>query len=173
MSTKVLVVYATKYGATAEIAEKIGEVLNQAGVSTEVLPVNQVKDLSPFGAVVLGSAVYIGRWRKEAVKFVKANEKPLSRLPLWIFSSGPTGKGDPVELTKGWRLPKSLKPQFDRIQPREIVVFHGGIDPAKMKPLEKWMIEKVGAAAEDSRDWDSIASWAKAIASAIDSESGA
>jgi menaquinone-dependent protoporphyrinogen oxidase len=167
MSTKLLVAYATKYGATAEIAQKIGEVLNQAGLSAEVVPVNQVKDLQPYGAVVLGSAVYIGRWRKEAVKFVKAREKQLSQLPVWIFSSGPTGKGDPVELSQGWRSPKSLQPQIDRIKPREIVVFHGAIDPAKMKSLEKWMIEKVGAAAKDSRDWESITSWAKAIATEL------
>jgi hypothetical protein len=51
------------------------------------------------------------------------------------------------------------------------VVFHGGIDPAKMKPLERWMIEKVGAAAEDSRDWESIASWASAVAAEIKSDS--
>jgi menaquinone-dependent protoporphyrinogen oxidase len=50
MSTKVLVAYATKYGATAEIAEKIGEVLNQDGVPAEVLPVSQVKGLEPSGA---------------------------------------------------------------------------------------------------------------------------
>ena len=170
MSAKVLVAYATKYGATAEIAEKIGEVLNQAGFSAEVLPVNQVKDLGSYKAVVLGSAVYIGRWRKEAVKFLKGNEKLLSELPLWVFSSGPTGQGDPLALTNGWRFPKSLRPQIERIQPREIVVFHGGIDTTKMKPLERWMIDKVGAATEDSRDWESISSWAKAIASELGSE---
>jgi menaquinone-dependent protoporphyrinogen oxidase len=172
MSIKVLVAYATKYGATAEIAEKIGEVLGQAGVAADVMPVDQVKDLDSYGAVVLGSAVYIFRWRKEASRFLKANAKQLAERPLWIFSSGPTGKGDPVELTKGWRFPKSLQPQIDRIQPREIVVLHGRIDPDKMKGLEKWMIEKVGAAAEDSRDWEAIASWAKKIASAVASEPG-
>jgi menaquinone-dependent protoporphyrinogen oxidase len=173
MSVKVLVAYATKHGATAEIAERIGEVLEQAGVSAEVRPVGQVKDLDAYGAVVLGSAVYIGRWRKEASKFVKVNENQLSRVPVWIFSSGPTGKGDPVELTQGWRLPKSLEPIIDRIKPREIVVLHGGIDPRKMKGLERWMIDKVGAAAEDSRDWKSIETWAGAIASAVASESEA
>jgi menaquinone-dependent protoporphyrinogen oxidase len=172
MSAKVLVAYATKYGATAGIAEKIGEVLAQAGVSVDVLPVNRVKDLDSYGAVVLGSAVYIGRWRKEASRFLKANAKQLSDRPLWIFSSGPTGKGDPVELTNGWRFPKALQPLLDTIHPREVVVFHGGIDTSKMKPLEKWMIDKVGGATEDSRDWESIASWAKVIATVILAEPG-
>jgi len=173
MSLKVLVAYATKYGATAEIAEKIGEVLGQEGVAVDVLPVNQVKDLDSYGAVVLGSAVYIFRWRKEASRFLKANARQLAERPLWIFSSGPTGKGDPVELTNGWRFPKSLKPQIDSIQPREIVVLHGAIDSGKMKGLEKWMIKKVGAATEDSRDWEAIASWTKEIASAVASEPAA
>ena len=170
MNSKTLVAYATKYGATAEIAEKIGEVLSQAGVPTDVSPVNQVKDLDSYGAVVLGSAVYIFRWRKEASRFLKVNARKLAERPLWIFSSGPTGKGDPVELTNGWRFPKGLQPRLDNIKPREVVVFHGAIDPGKMKGMEKWMIDKVGADMEDSRDWDAITSWAKAIASVLAAE---
>ena len=172
MSTKALVAYATKYGATAEIAEKIGQVLADAGISVDVLPVNQVKELDSYGTVVLGSAVYIFRWRKEASRFLKANAKKLAERPLWIFSSGPTGKGDPVELANGWRFPKSLQPLLDTIKPREVVVFHGAIDSGKMKGLEKWMIQKVGASLEDSRDWEAIASWARAITSALAAESG-
>ena len=167
MSSKVLVAYATKYGATAEIAAKIGEVLAQAGIAADVLPVKQVKDLDAYDAVVLGSAVYIFHWRKEAGRFLKANAKLLAERPLWIFSSGPTGEGDPVELANGWRFPKGLQPLLDKIKPREAVVFHGAIDPGKMKGMEKWMIQKVGAAVEDSRDWEAIASWAGAIASAL------
>lgn len=172
MSKKVLVAYATKYGATAEIAEKIGEVLSQTGNSVDVLPVKQVKDLDAYDAVILGSAVYIFHWRKEASRFLKANAKLLAERPLWIFSSGPTGKGDPVELADGWRFPKGLQPLLDNIKPREVVVFHGAIDPGKMKGMEKWMIQKVGAALEDSRDWEAIASWAKIIASVLAAEPG-
>ena len=91
MNTQILVAYATKYGATAEIAEKIGQVLREAGLRTDVLPVDRVSDLSPYQAVVLGSAVYIGKWRKEAVKFLQANEKALAEKLVWLFSSGPTG----------------------------------------------------------------------------------
>lgn len=167
MSKQVLVAYATKYGATGEIAAKIGEVLTQAGLTVDVAPADQVGDLARYEAVVLGSAVYIGRWRREAVKFLKRNEALLSQRPVWLFSSGPTGGGDPDELADGWRFPKSLQPIADNIKPREIAVFHGAVDVGKLKPIAKWMISKVGAALEDSRDWDAISSWASNIASTL------
>jgi menaquinone-dependent protoporphyrinogen oxidase len=167
MDKQILVAYATKYGATAEIAEKIGEVLRQAGLDAAVLPVGRASgrsDLSAYQAVVLGSAVYIGQWRKEAVKFLKANEEVLAERPVWLFSSGPTGEGDPVELTQGWRFPGKLQPIADRIQPRDIAVFHGSVDANKLNGIERWMLKNVKAPAGDFRDWEAITSWAKAIA---------
>jgi len=167
MDTQVLVAYATKYGATAEIAEKIGQVLGQAGLRTDVLPTDRVSDLHSYKAVVLGSAVYIGRWRKEAATFLKANEKVLAEQLVWLFSSGPTGEGDPVELTKGWHFPKALQPIADRIRPRDIAVFHGAMNMKKLNLIEKWMINKVKAPLGDFRDWDAITSWARAIADVL------
>ncbi len=95
---KVLVTYGTKHGATAEIAERIAQVLRQAGLHTDVLPTDRVSNLRSYKAVVLGSAVYVGLWRKKASKFLKTNEEALAGLPVWLFSSGPTGEGDPVAL---------------------------------------------------------------------------
>ncbi len=164
---KVLVAYATKYGATAEIAERIGQVLCEAGLHTDVLPADRVKDLTPYSAVVLGSAVYIGLWQKRAARFLKANEKALAERPVWLFSSGPTGEGDPVELTQGWRFPKSLQPIADRIQPRDIAVFHGNVDIDKLNFVEKGMIRNVKAQFGDFRDWGVITSWATAIADVL------
>ena len=167
MDKQVLVTYATKYGGTAEIAERIGQVLREAGLRAEVLPTGRVGDLSSYKAVVLGSAVYIGQWRKEAVKFLKANETVLAEQLVWLFSSGPTGEGDPVELTKGWRFPKAQQPIADRIGPRDIAVFHGVLDKKKLNLIEKWMIKNVKAPLGDFRDWDAITSWATAIADVL------
>jgi menaquinone-dependent protoporphyrinogen oxidase len=167
MDSQVLVTYATKYGATAEIAEKIGQVLRQAGLQVDVLPADRVGDLSPYKAVVLGSAVYIGQWRKEAVKFLKTNETLLADKPVWLFSSGPTGEGDPVELTEGWRFPGKLQPVADRIRPRDIAVFHGTVDANKLNFIEKWMIKNVKSPLGDYRDWDAITSWATTIADVL------
>ena len=138
MEGNILVAYASKYGATREIAEKIGEVLRQAGLQADVLPVNGVRDIGPYQAVILGSAIYIGQWPKEAVAFLQVNEKILAARPFWLFSSGPTGEGDPVKLIDGKRLPDSLQPVVDRIQPRDIAVFHGNINLEKINRIEKW-----------------------------------
>ena len=170
MDTRVLVAYATKYGGTAEIAEEIGQALRRAGLRTDVLPTHRVSELSAYQAVVLGSAVYMGRWRKEAAKFLKANEQVLSQQRVWLFSSGPTNEGDPVELMEGWRFPGSLQPVADRIQPRDIAVFHGVLDEENLNFLEKWMLKKVKAPLGDFRDWDAITAWATDIADQLTTE---
>jgi menaquinone-dependent protoporphyrinogen oxidase len=172
MSQKVLVAYATKYGATAEIAEKIGEVLRREGLPTEVLPAERASDVGSYRAVVLGSAVYIGRWRKEAATFLKANVEVLAGRPVWLFSSGPTEEGDPAEAMEGWRFPQALQPFADRIQPRDMAIFQGAIDADKLSWVERWMIKMVKAPLGDFRDWEAISAWAAAIADALKETSG-
>ncbi len=167
MKTRILVAYGTKYGATQEIAERIGETLRQAGLQSDVQSADRVSDLSGYEAVVLGSAVYIGRWRKEAAKFLKTHEAALAQRPVWLFSSGPTDKGDVEELMQGWSFPGALQPIADRIRPRGIAVFHGAADESKMSRLDRWLLKNVKAPTGDFRDWDAIQDWATAIANVL------
>lgn len=167
MDTQVLVAYATKHGATAEIAEKIGQALHEADLHADVLPVDQVSDLSSYGAIVLGSAVYMGRWRKEAAAFLAANEKSLAERPVWLFSSGPTGEGKQDAFMKGERLPAALEPVAGRIGPRDIAVFGGALDAKSLNFFERFVVKKVDAPMGDFRDWDAITSWASAVADAL------
>jgi menaquinone-dependent protoporphyrinogen oxidase len=168
MDKNILVTYASKYGATKEIAVKIGEVLRQAGLPVDVWPVAGIRELTRYRVVILGSAVYVGKWQKEAVKFLQENENILAERPVWIFSSGPTGTGDPVELVEGARLPAELQTVADHIQPRDIAVFHGYINPDKINFIEKWAIKSlVKKPFGDFRDWDAIAAWATSIAESL------
>jgi menaquinone-dependent protoporphyrinogen oxidase len=167
MGSKVLVVYATKYGATAEIAGKIGEVLRGAELEVDVAAVDRAGEVDRYAAVVLGSAVYISSWRKEASTFLKANEQLLAGLPVWLFSSGPTGDGDPAVLLKGWRFPQGLQPIADNIKPRDIAVFGGALNPKKLNAIEKFMIKNVKAPMGDFRDWAATTTWATGIAEAL------
>lgn len=171
MEGKVLVAYGSKYGSTAEIAEKIGETLRQAGLLADVSPVGKVGDLSTYNAFVIGSGVYIGLWRKDAVKFVLSNEKTLAEKPVWIFSSGPTGQDDDAFMNDA-NLPKKLKDVAARIKPRDIVIFKGAVESERMSGFDKWIIKKVEASKEvttlgDFRQWDVITAWANKIAAAL------
>lgn len=168
MDGKILVAYASKYGATKEIAEKIGAVLRQAGLQVNVLPADAKLDPAAYRVVILGSAVYIGKWQKEAVAFLQANEKALAERPVWIFSSGPSGEGNPAELVEGWRLPSDVQPVADRIHPRDVAIFHGNINLAKLNFMEKFAIKNVVKKPfGDFRDWKMIEAWANSIAAAL------
>ncbi|MFN2225008.1 MAG: flavodoxin domain-containing protein [Anaerolineae bacterium] len=169
MSDKVLVAYGSKYGSTAEIADAIGQVLREAGFDADVRSAETVQDLASYQAVVLGSGVYAGMWRKEAAEFLEAHQAELAERPVWLFSSGPSGKGDPVELLDGWRFPDAQKPIADRISPRDMAVFHGNIDRDKLNLAEKLIVKAVKGEFGDFRDWEAIHSWASGVASALSS----
>jgi menaquinone-dependent protoporphyrinogen oxidase len=170
MSSQMLVAYASKYGATQEIAEKIADVLREAHLTVDVLPADEVNMANTYRGVVLGSAVYAGQWRKEAVAMLETMERTLAERPVWLFSSGPTGEGDADHLLKGWRFPAAQQPIADRIQPREITVFHGDIEMNKLNFGEKLIIKGVRAQTGDYRDWEAIKAWARQIAHVMRTE---
>jgi len=168
MKDRILVTYASKHGATKEIAEEIADVFIENYIPVDVLPINEVDNLVDYSAVIIGSAVYIGQWRKEAVQFLKRNSVALAARPTWLFSTGPTGEGDPVELLDGWRYPKAIKPMIERIEPRDITVFHGVLDVDDLNFLERYMVKNINAAIGDYRDWDAIDAWAESIITELD-----
>ncbi len=92
MSDRLLVAYATKYGATAEIAEKIGAVLHEEGFHVDVMEAAEVRDVVPYVAVVVGSAVYAGSWRKEAAELLTQHAGELAERPVWLSPAGPPAR---------------------------------------------------------------------------------
>lgn len=91
---KTVVVYASKYGSTKGIAEFIAEKLRQHGTQADAQEVSQVHNLEDYDAFVIGSAVYMAHWLKEATEFVTRNRAVLASHPVWLFSSGPLGHRD-------------------------------------------------------------------------------
>ena len=167
MSEKMLVTYASKYGSTAEIAQTIAKTIRQAGLMVEIMPVEEVESLETYSSIVLGSAVYAGQWRKEAASFLKDHHQQLSRKKVWLFSSGPTGEGDPQELMNGWTFPEGLAPVAENLQPEDIAFFHGVLDEDRLGFAEKLIVKGLKAPLGDFRDWEVISCWAETIASKI------
>lgn len=173
MNHHVLVTYASKYGATKEIAERIGEVLSGAGLAVDLRPVGEADDPAGYDAVVLGSAVYGGNWRDEAAAYLNDNVAPLTNREVWLFSSGPTGEGEPSSLVHGWGFPEDLQGVASIIHPNDIVLFGGKLDMRKLNLIEKLMVRVMKAPPGDFRDWDAIERWAEGIAGALNEKAGA
>ena len=163
MEKKVLVVYASKYGATREIAQRISEWLTEAGLDTRFEPAGSVREIEPFDAVVLGSALYMFQWRREARHFLNRFKKDLASKSVWLFGSGPTEPGDPIELLEGKIMNSRMQTLVDSIHPVDVTVFGGVMNLDKLNFFERWVIKKMKAPTGDFRNWESIRSWTDTI----------
>ena len=165
---KILVAYASRHGATGEIAEKIGSILQTRGYTTDISPMDAVTDLHAYDCLVLGSAIYAGKWMKPVMEVLEKEADWLAQKSVWLFSSGPTGAGDATALLQGWIAPEDLRPLFDRIKPRGVALFHGAIDPDKLNFAEKEIVRKFNAPVGDFRNWKEIMDWAYKIQPELD-----
>lgn len=167
----VLVAYASKHGATAEIAERVASTLSASGRAAEAHPVDAVGDLTGYEAFVLGSALYFGHWLKPLTSFVRNHSEELATRPVWLFSSGPLG----TETTEPDGHEKVDEAEFAELEDlrktahaRDHRAFKGVLDPGRLTVLER-TIRRLPAGrrllpAGDFRDWAEIDGWAGEIA---------
>lgn len=160
---RVLVTYATKHGSTREIAEAIAATISGHGIAAEVLPVEDVGEIASNDAVVLGSAIYMGRWLKEATEFTRRHRASLAERPLWLFSSGPLG----TEVVDTEEQPKELSELLEMLEPRDHRLFYGALTKDALGFGERTVVKAVKAPEGDFRDWDEIQAWAAAIAAEL------
>jgi menaquinone-dependent protoporphyrinogen oxidase len=159
---KVLLVVASKHGATLEIAERIRTTLEAATLAVDLRAPEAVETLAGYDAVVCGSAVYVGRWLGPAKAFVERHRAALLERPVWLFSSGPIGDpplppGEPADVA-GLR---------EATHARDHRLFGGRLDKHELSLGEKVVVVGVRAPEGDFRPWDEVEAWAATIASAL------
>ena len=158
MSKSVLVAYATRYGSTQEVAEAIGEVLREQGLEVEVQPLRQVRSLEGYGAVVLGAALYMYRWHKDARRFLSRQRKALEGLPVAVFALGPVK--DPRD-EEEWRNSRAqLDSELEKhpwLKAVAVEIMGGKFDPATLRfPMN---LLARSEPASYIRDWTAIRAW--------------
>ncbi|MFF0268215.1 flavodoxin domain-containing protein [Kribbella sp. NPDC004536] len=163
MSKKILVAYASKMGGTAGIAEVIGDELRAHGHHVDVLNVAGVEDITSYDAVVLGSAIYIRRWRREAVRFLRHHVEELRRRQVWLFHSGPVGPDKDQEQA----MPPAVRRLAHQIGATPAVTFAGRLEPATATGFLARRLAS-GSLAGDARDWDKIRVWSADISAAVE-----
>jgi menaquinone-dependent protoporphyrinogen oxidase len=156
----VLVACASKHGATTEIAEALGRELCARGIDADVRSAEEVDGVGAYDAVVLGSAVYMGRWLPAARAIAEVYAGELAARPTWLFSSGPTGN-PPRPLDE-----PELADIVERVHARGHRTFAGKLARADLSFGERSIVRLVKAADGDYRDWDDVAAFAEEIAAA-------
>ena len=169
----VLVAYASRHGATREIAERIAQTIAAAGLDAEAVPAASVRGLATYDAFVIGSAAYMFHWEKAAAVLVRRNRAVLAAKPVWLFSSGPLGT-EPLDAQgrdqKDAAIPKEIPELRDAVNARDHRVFFGAYErDRKVIGLAERFVGLMPAARDalpvgDFRDWTEIEAWAAGIA---------
>lgn len=156
-----LVAYGTKHGSTREVADAVAATLRGHGLQVETLPAADVDDLDPYAGVVVGGAIYMGRWHLDAMRFLERHRAALAGLPVAVFGMGPrTMEAHDVAGSRA-QLVKALD-KVPEVEPVAIVIFGGAVDPRMLRfPLNRMP-------AADARDWKAIRAWSDEVAAAFD-----
>jgi menaquinone-dependent protoporphyrinogen oxidase len=165
--SKILVTYASRAGSTAEIADAIGKTLAESGASVDILPMNEVNDLSSYQAVVAGSAIRGSKWLPEAVQFMQTHRTDLSKKRVVEFTVCIT-----LAMSNGTRYRQAVSdwvaPIRALVPPVSEGLFAGVLDFSKLPINWDTLMLRLTVALGifprgDRRDWNAVRAWAESL----------
>jgi menaquinone-dependent protoporphyrinogen oxidase len=166
MRHRTLIAYASRAGATADVAGAIGDVLRICGIDADVRPIKDVRSFEGYDSLVAGSAIWVGKPLPEMLRFLQQHRDCLARVPVAYFilcDTLRTYTPSNRQIALGYAVPlREIK------EPIELGMFAGRRDFSRMNPLVRWLLMRViGLEEGDWRDWDQIRAWASRTAEHI------
>lgn len=166
MSTSILVAYATRYGSTQEVAEVVATTLREKGLEVAIQPMRDILSLEGYHAVVLGAALYMNHWHKDALHFLSRYHEALTERPVAIFALGPIHTDEKEWQGAREQLDKELE-KFPWLTPIALEIFGGKFDPAKLRFPYNLLPGLKNMPVSDVRDWTAIRAWASDLATKL------
>jgi menaquinone-dependent protoporphyrinogen oxidase len=148
MAVSTLIAYATEHDSTHQAAELVAEVLREEGLLVDVRPAADVTDVDRYAVVVIGGALYIGRWHRDAREFLSRHRAALAQLPVFVFGMGPLEMVDELIADSRKQLDHALR-QVPEVQPIGVEIFGG-------------VVRSV-----DARDPEAVRAWAHDVAAVV------
>jgi menaquinone-dependent protoporphyrinogen oxidase len=171
LSKRILVTYSSRTGTTAGVANEIAKTLSENGSQVDVLPMKDVKDLTGYSSVVVGSAIQAAQWLPEAVQFIQTHQNTMKNVPVAMFSVCMT-----LAMPNGEKYRQGVsdwvKPIRSLVNPVSEGIFAGALDVSKVPTLSDRIKFKMsvmlGVWKEgDHRDWNAIRTWAVQLQPAL------
>ncbi|WP_084078317.1 flavodoxin domain-containing protein [Demequina sp. NBRC 110057] len=155
---KVLVTNGSKYGSTREVARVIAEELTSLGIDVDSADACEVAGVHFYDAIIIGSAVYGGLWRRDAAGLVREHAEELRHRDVWMFSVGMATVKQPHQEFNEARDLAQL------VGAREHRTFDGALDYERLNAGEKAIIRALNPPKGDFRDFAEIRDWAHGVA---------
>jgi menaquinone-dependent protoporphyrinogen oxidase len=149
-------------GGTAELARMVGDALARHGMQVDVRPAATAPPPGAYDVVVVGGALYAGRWHRDARRYLRRHRAELRRRPVWLFSSGPLG--DAALRAGELQQTGQVRALARQVAARGHETFGGRLVPDAPGLVARAMARKV---AGDWRDRDQVDRWAAEIAAAL------
>jgi menaquinone-dependent protoporphyrinogen oxidase len=161
MKSKMLVTYASWKGSTKEVAEAVGDSIRDADTEVDVLEAEDIKRMSGYSALIMGSAIHGGRCHPDQFRFVKRFRNDLKTIPVALFAVCLTMKDDtPEARCKAESFVKDIRKYLPGVEPADVGLFGGMVNYRSFSPLMRWMARRMKMLEGDYRDWKAIREWA-------------
>jgi menaquinone-dependent protoporphyrinogen oxidase len=193
---KILVAFSTNSGSTQEVAQAIGDELGKAGDQVDVRRLDEVSDLTPYQAVVVGAPMILG-WHRAALSFVKKHQTALSRVRVAYFFTAmsltqtgekaiesipvsidpeqakPPKKAGSLSFEERYSLPANyLHPALKaapQVKPVSVGFFGGKLEMFRLNIFQMlFVMLAIRAQPGDRRNWEFINVWAGELRSLLE-----
>jgi len=154
---KVQIVYGSKRGGTAGLAQMIATAFEREGWRSTVTDVISRPGIGDVDVVVVGGALYLGRWPAPLRQWVHRHMSTLRSVPVWFFSSGPL---DASARTGDIAPTPSVANLAREVEVSGFMTFGGYLDKSPDGFIARSMAKRF---AGDWRDPDQVAEWVRHI----------
>lgn len=157
---RILITAGSRHGGTVGIAETLAAALAEEGFRVELAAPSEVPSLDGYDAVIVGGAIYLGRWHRDARRFVHTHAAALRKRPTYLFSSGPVGTGTSAPASEIPPVPM-VRQLMTLVCARGHVTFGGRVSPEGRGALGAAFARRRQG---DWRDEEEVRTWAGNVA---------
>lgn len=160
MEKKILVTYATYYGATGAVAKAIADTIASRGYSVDVLPVKDVQKIDEYQAVVVGSAIRGGRIHEDTFRFIKDHTTELAAVPVAYYVCCMTmGEEEPETRFQAETYLAEVFNKFSDIKPICLGFFGSVYEYKHMEWLSGLLDKAIQTPGHDYQKWETVIHW--------------
>lgn len=174
MAKYVLVCYGSRYGATAEIAERITQTLQEREAIVDLVNLRRETpiEIEQYELIIIGSGIAAGKWTKEPIKWMKKYQDELSKKKIALFVSSAYAAVPEKKEEARIKYLEKIAEKYLKNPPESLGLFGGVIDFSKYNIIIRGIMKGIAKANRsddepltylDFRNWKKIEEWARLL----------